>query len=404
MALPLTVSAQSFEILDLATLGGISSGANAISPDNFVVGWADLATGQPTPFLSIETGSMLSFGFLPFGTYGSASAISSNGQYVAGSGDISFNANTNTQGPPFSGSRVKQGFLWHQGQMQPMGAFYNPGMVSRRHGYSEAHGVNDYGQVVGVSRIYRANAPHAYLWQNGIMQDITPHFNDGNLGGSHSGAYDINNAGQIVGEYTKISNLTGNEPPYAVLWQDGVMQNLGTLPGYLQSTARAINENAQIVGWSGTDDWSHATLWQNNMIRNLGTLPGDESSRALDINDNGQITGWSGSLSQGTSHAVLWQCGQILDLNEYIPANSGWLLIEARGVNNEGNIVGVGIKNGDLRAYLLKSVASNAGRAQSRESVASNPGKARGHEQACAAGEGRGAVMNKVPFGAVSRR
>lgn len=375
MAFPLSVSAQSFEIVDLGTLGGASNGAHAISDDNAVVGWADSITDQRTPVVLNETGAMLSLGFLPYGSYGSAAAISSNGQYVAGSGGVTFNFNERSDVLPIIlGSEVTQGFLWHDGQIQPLGALYNPAMVNRRHGYSEAHGVNDDGQVVGFSIIHRTSSAHAYLWQNGIMEDITPYFDDGDLGGSHSRAYAINNAGQIVGEYTKISNSTGTEPSYAVLWQNGVMQGLGSLPGYPQSTARAINEYAQIVGWSGTQDWSQAALWEDNMIRNLGALPGDESSRALAINDNGQITGWSGTPDQSTSRAVLWQCEQMLDLNVLIPADSGWTLIEARGVNNAGRIVGLGIKNGDLRAYLLKPVASNPGREQGQACV---PGRTR---------------------------
>lgn len=351
VALPLTVSAQSFEIVDLGTLGGETSAAHAISPDNSVVGWSDSATGQRTPFLMTETGPMLSLDFLPYGTSGSAAAISSNGQYVAGSSGIN-------DVSPEPGIEVTQGFLWQYGQMEPLGALYTPALVGRRHGYSEAHGVNDYGQVVGFSVIRRASAQHAFLWQNGNMKDITPLLEDGAPDPSNSRAYDINNAGQIVGEYAQMSESSSDrDPPYAVLWQGDVMHSLGTLPEHFQSTARAINEHAQIVGDSGTENWSLAVLWEGSTISSLGTLPGDDSSRALAINDNGLITGWSGTLDQGSSRAFLWWCEEMLDLNTLIPADSGWTLIEARGINNAGHIVGVGIKDGDLRAYLLEPAA-----------------------------------------------
>jgi hypothetical protein len=45
------------------------------------------------------------------------------------------------------------------------------------------------------------------------------------------------------------------------------------------------------------------------------------------------------------------------DLNSLIPDNSGWVLNEARGINSAGQIVGNGIKDGHLRAFLLTPVA-----------------------------------------------
>lgn len=41
------------------------------------------------------------------------------------------------------------------------------------------------------------------------------------------------------------------------------------------------------------------------------------------------------------------------DLNKLIPANSGWEINTARGINNRGQIVGEGKLNGQQRAYLL---------------------------------------------------
>jgi len=43
----------------------------------------------------------------------------------------------------------------------------------------------------------------------------------------------------------------------------------------------------------------------------------------------------------------------MLDLNSLLPADSGWHLIEARGINNRGMIVGTATINGEVRAFLL---------------------------------------------------
>ncbi len=41
------------------------------------------------------------------------------------------------------------------------------------------------------------------------------------------------------------------------------------------------------------------------------------------------------------------------DLNDLIPADSGWELIAARGINSRGQIVGFGYHGNEGRAYLL---------------------------------------------------
>ena len=52
-------------------------------------------------------------------------------------------------------------------------------------------------------------------------------------------------------------------------------------------------------------------------------------------------------------HAFLWSRESMRDLNALIPSGSGWVLSEANGVNDAGQIVGYGTHNGDVRAFLL---------------------------------------------------
>jgi probable HAF family extracellular repeat protein/T5SS/PEP-CTERM-associated repeat protein len=268
-------------------------------------------------------------------------------------------------------------FLWDDGTMTNLGALGGQG--------SWAYDANDAGQVVGGSPLASGNN-HAFRWQNGSMQDL------GTLGGTTSYAFAINNSGQAVGSAccapdTYLSHAVlwgsagivdlGDLDPlwpaisaayglndagqvvggsydasanfHAFLWQNGAMQDMGTLGGDY-SSAQAINENGQVVGVARLANGKpHAFMWDGGM-QDLGALTWDQSI-AYGINDKGQVVG---ALQTGpTSHAFVWANGQMQDLNTLIPANSGWVLQEARAINNKGRIVGFGVTNGQTRAVLL---------------------------------------------------
>lgn len=49
----------------------------------------------------------------------------------------------------------------------------------------------------------------------------------------------------------------------------------------------------------------------------------------------------------------LIQNGALIDLNSLLPANSGWQLYNATGINDADQIVGDGILNGQYEGFLL---------------------------------------------------
>ena len=114
-----------------------------------------------------------------------------------------------------------------------------------------------------------------------------------------SSATGINKHGQIVGQ---ASTLSGDK--HAFLYENGIMTDLGTLPGDTSSSAAAINDRGQIVGTSGFPG-EHAFLFDNGVMIDLGTLPGGTSSGATAINNHGQVVG-SSTATNALNHATLW--------------------------------------------------------------------------------------------------
>ena len=199
--------------------------------------------------------------------------------------------------------------------------------------------INNAGQVTGWDLVKQA-----FVWQNGTVTYLSAL-------GSHSRALGINNRGQVVG-YS--STKSGKQ--HAVLWKNGVIRDLGTLVGGHNSQAESINKDGKVVGWSDTSSGSkHAVLWQNRQITDLGTLGGN-ATLATDINNRGTVVGYSFTVNNYNEipvHAFVWRNGIMRDLNSRLPADSGWELNTAYGINNRGQIVGSGQKNGQTRAFLL---------------------------------------------------
>jgi probable HAF family extracellular repeat protein len=111
------------------------------------------------------------------------------------------------------------------------------------------------------------------------------------------------------------------------------MKDLGTLSSGTTSMGNAINSSGVMVGQSNAgsflNNW-HAVMWSAaRKIQDLGTLSGGTYSVAFGINDSDEVVGY-GNISNNAPHAFLWtQAAGMRDLNSLIPANSGWVLINA---------------------------------------------------------------------------
>jgi probable HAF family extracellular repeat protein len=312
----------SYSVTDLGTLGGISSQAFAVNASGEVTGVSDVGSGIEDAFLWTAAGGMQDLGSLG-GSGSIGTAINTAGKIVGGA-----SLPTN----------VFHAFLWtSSGGMQDLGS------VVGANGNSEAFGIDDHDRVVGNSSTPGNSNGHAVVWTSSTIHDL------GTIAGTYSFAYAINSHFQIVGTSSTATSLDG------FLWTKATgFRDLGQLSNSNGSVALAINDAGMIAGYDnlGFNYVPIAVIWTNKGIHQLPDLGGGNST-ATAVNDRCQVVGYS-LLSDSSSHAFIWTNAQgTLDLNKLIPFGSGWSLEVANGTNASGQIVGQGIINGQAHGFLL---------------------------------------------------
>lgn len=320
--------AQTFTITDLGIApGGTQSRiGTSVNDQGKAVGQGLNTPGVRTFYYQGGSGTV-DLGTLPGGENANAFGINNSGQVVGWS----------TTSSGFGGGTTA--FIWDS-----VNGMQNLGYLTGGTRDSFAYGINDAGKVVGGSRTGTSGG-HAFVWDavNGMVDiGLLPG------GGDSSQAYSINNSGLVVGDSVVGSARIG------FIWDNvNGMQSIGSLSAVIQSsTAYDINDTGKVAGVSKTDtNVNHAMIWDsvNGMV---DIHAGLVSSEAHSINNLGQVVGFGSDGVNGV--AFLWdQSNGMRNINTLLNANSaGWNIRTAYGINNNGQIVGSGIFNGQLKAFI----------------------------------------------------
>ena len=315
------VGAVRYTVIDLGTLGGLNSRGYAINNLGQVTGMLVTAQGFTHAFL-YSGGSMVDLGTAG-GSYSYGYGINNAGQ-IAGHGDA-------VGGP----QRI---LLYQNGGWQIISGL-DPQLAFLSYGFA----INDDGAMTGQSNVPTGEI-HAFLYTSSGIRDL------GTLGGPFSYGYGINRSNHVTGVATFPRDPVTRQYPSHAFLHDGVsMLDLGTLGGDA-SVGYDINNADQIAGSSQAPDgeW-HAALHAAGVWSDLGTLGGTNAGLRA-INEKGEAAGYY--IRSGDRRALVYAGNTLQDLNDLIPAGSGWILIDGYAINDQGQITGEGSIGGQNHAFL----------------------------------------------------
>ena len=369
--------AKQYQVSNLDTLGGTSSGGNSINNQTWVAGYSRLA-GDQTRHAALWRSGLLS----DLGTLGGPNSsvtwnVKNTEGVIVGISQTAdpeplgeFWSSSAFYGPPYNVGFINLGFVWEQNQQNQMRGL--PNFPGGNNGF--ATGANNLRQAVGWAEndIHDSTcvSPQVLqfrpaMWTLGPpdqIQDLPLIPSD-----TSGAATAINDNGQIVGISGICDQAIGRHTAkHAVLWENGGVTDIyPDAPAPWWNTPTAINQRGDIVGFAGDPafvegDIVHAFMWtKEDGIRQLKPLPRRTpphvDSEAYGINEARQVVGISCDADFVDCRGVVWNHGNTpTDLNDF-KGSYGPRLESAKDINDKGEITGRAIDSAGVRtAYLAE--------------------------------------------------
>jgi len=240
-------------------------------------------------------------------------------------------------------SGADHAFVWQDGVLQDLG--FLDGTIA-----AEAEAINARGQIAGsmiesCGEFACNQVVRLFLWDSGSLRQLDPPDGPGH-GGTQ--VVRLTDAGDLVAEVDYSPSATRG-----VVWRAGVPQDLGGFsPTQIRTFPNAMNARGQVVGASTVDRPEggihlHPFLWENGRLQDLGVpferpCRGDPtvncaSARALGINARGEVLGVAVN-SAGLSRALVWQDAAVRELDVY-PDRT----ILPIAINDRGQVAGTAV-------------------------------------------------------------
>src|SRR6266705_2456271 len=342
-----------YNVSNLASLGGTSSGGNSINDLSWVAGYSRLL--DRNRHATLWRNSALT----DLGTLGGPnSSVTWNVKNTAGIlVGISQTADPQLLGESWSSAAfystpnnvgyINLGFVWEQNLNQMRGL---PNFPGGNNGF--ATGANNLGQAVG----WAENGVHdptccctqvlqfrPAMWTLGPPDQI--HELPLIPGDTSGAATAINDSGQIVGLSGICDQAVGRHTAkHAVLWENGGVTDIGNLGAEWWNTPTAINQQGDIVGFAGDPafvegDILHAFIWTKRdgiqpLLALQGRVPEHVDSEAYGINDQRQVVGISCDADFVDCRGVVWDHSSVpTDLNDLKAPGYSARLESAKDIN-----------------------------------------------------------------------
>jgi len=271
-------------------------------------------------------------------------------------------------------SKKTQPHQYHHYQIVDVGTFGGPQSWLFNPGWSRAGVLNNQGALAGWADTSEVdpycldypdcNTFHAYLSQNGVTTDL------GVLSGGIGSQVDWISANGLmagIGDNGQQDPLNPALPQvHGILWDHGVVTDLGNIGGGYNSFALGVNNRGEVVGQAyntvpdansifGYGYQSRAFYWHNGVMQDLGTLGTGTDAMAVLINQRGHVVGWSytnsapSSACTNNSPFTLTTGTFIWDKKNGMKdiGGLGGTCTLAWDLNNYGQIVGASFLTGD---------------------------------------------------------